>query len=107
MLYIILCQIKFAVVASELVVHYNAMLSDILFGNLFINSSYNYFLIGTIPPMDTNSVLITNDNLIDIIRYCNILPVGLYDTVRQSMEHYFLIVKFSENEYSIISAYGE
>jgi hypothetical protein len=106
MLYIILCQIKFDVVTPELVVHYNAMLTDILFNKLFINSSYNYFLIGTIPPTGENSVLITNNNLRDIIRHCNILPMGLYDTESRSMEHYFLIVKFSEDDYRIISAYG-
>jgi hypothetical protein len=104
-LYIILCEINF-VFRPELVVHYNSILSDILFDNLFINVSYNYFLCETTPPMGANSVLINNQKLIDIIRNCNILPMGLYDIVKQSMEHYFLIVKFSEDDYRIISAYG-
>ena len=106
MLYIILCQIKFDVVTPELVVHYKAMLSSIIFDRILTDRSYNYFLIGTIPPTGENSVLITNEFIRGIISTCNILPMGLYDNVKKSMEHYFLIVKFSVNDYYIISAYG-
>jgi hypothetical protein len=105
-LYILLCEIKFDVVTPEIVVHYNSLLSIMIFDRILTNRLYNYVLIGTTPPIDENCVLITNENIRGIISNCNILPVGLYDNATRSMEHYFLIVKNSENDYRIISAYG-
>ena len=77
-----------------------------IFDRILTNRLYDYFLIGTTPPRDENCVLITNEIIRGIISNCNILPVGLYDNVTRSIEHYFLIVKISENDYHIISAYG-
>jgi hypothetical protein len=105
-LYILLCEIKFDVITPEFIVHYKSLLSSIIFDRILIDRSYNYFLIGTISPTGENSVLITDEFISGIISNCNILPVGLYDNVTRSMKHYFLIVKFSENDYHIISAYG-
>ena len=107
-LYILLCEIKFHVITPDIVVHYNAMLSDMIFNKLLVNMSYAYFFHNTNPSMSDDTVLTSQEIFMNIISTCNILPVGLYDNDngKRSMKHYFLIVKFAENYYRIISAYG-
>ena len=105
-LYILLCEIKFDVVTEDFLVHYKSLLSNII-DSILTNSSYHYFLYGTISPhTGENIVLITGEFIRTIISNCNILPVGLYDNDTKAIKHYFLIVKFSEDDYRIISAYG-
>jgi hypothetical protein len=103
-LYIILCIIKYEK-NPELIVHYNALLSDMIFNKIIPNRLYSYFISQTNLSPDNVTVL-DQSNFHDIIRICNILPVGLYDITSRVIKHYFLIVKFSESDYSIISAYG-
>jgi hypothetical protein len=103
-LYIIMCVTIFNN-NSELTVHYNAMFNDILFTRLLPNMWFQYFF-------QPNQIYIIDVTVLDqtkfhdIVRGCNILPVGLYDITHRVIKHYFLIVKFSESDYSIISAYG-
>lgn len=102
-LYIILCEIRFQVTAPEITVHYNAMLSDMIFNQLLLDKSYAYFFYQI---QGVNFTVLDVPKFGEIISRCNILPVGLYDTVRGIMKHYFLIVKFGDDDYRIISAYG-
>ena len=103
-LYIILCEIHFQAM-PELIVHYKAMLSDMIFNKIIPDVSYAYFIHQTKLSPDNFTVL-DQIKFHDIVRGCNILPVGLYDITHRVIKHYFLIVKFSESDYSIISAYG-
>jgi hypothetical protein len=99
-----LCIIKFEK-NPDFIVHYNALLSDMIFNKIIPNRLYSYFISQTNLSPDNFTVL-DQSNFHDIIRICNILPVGLYDITSSVIKHYFLIVKFSESDYSIISAYG-
>ena len=81
------------------------MLSDMIFNKIIRDGSYAYFIHQTKLSPDNFTVL-DQTKFHDIVRGCNILPVGLYDITHRVIKHYFLIVKFSESEYSIISAYG-
>lgn len=103
-LYIILCEIQFQDI-PELTVHYKSVLSDMIFNKIIPDVSYAYFIHQTNLSTDNVTVL-DQSNFHDIIRICNILPVGLYDRTNRVIKHYFLIVKFSDSEYSIISSYG-
>ena len=103
-LYIILCEIQFQAM-PELIVHYKAMLSDMIFNKIIPDVSYAYFIHQTKLSPDNFTVL-DQAKFHEIVIGCNILPVGLYDITYRVIKHYFLIVKFSESEYSIISAYG-
>jgi hypothetical protein len=105
-LYIILCEIRFQVITHEIIVYYNAMLSDMIFNKLLLDRSYAYFFHNTNPAISGVGVFTSKELFREIISNCNILPVGLYNTRTTLMEHYFLIVKFGENDYRIISAYG-
>ena len=103
-LYIILCEIHFQAM-PELIVHYKAMLSYMIFNKIILDVSYAYFIYQTKLSPDNFTVL-DQATFHEIVGGCNILPVGLYDMTHSVIKHYFLIVKFSESEYSIISAYG-
>jgi len=90
---------------TEFTVHYNAMFNDILFIRLLPNRLFQYFF----QPNQISIIDVTvldQTKFVEIIRKCNILPVGLYDINSRVIKHYFLIVKFSESDYSIISTYG-
>lgn len=105
-LYIIFCEIRFNVVTPELIVHYNAMLSDMIFNKLILDRSYAYF-IHQVKLSQENIHILDQTTFSDIVRRCNILPVGLYSESERVIKHYFLIVKFPDrDDFSIISAYG-
>jgi len=105
-LYIIFCEIRFYVVTPELIVHYNAMLSDMIFNKIILDSSYAYF-IHQAKLSQENILILDQTTFSDIVRRCNILPVGLYSESERVIKHYFLIVKFPDrDDFSIISAYG-
>jgi hypothetical protein len=102
-LYIILCEIQFHVITHAFIVYYNAMLSDMIFNKLLLDRSYAYFFHQI---QGDNFTVLDVPKFSEIISRCNILPIGLYDVGLRVIKHYFLIVKFGENDYRIISAYG-
>jgi hypothetical protein len=105
-LYIIFCEIRFYVVTPELIVHYNAMLSDMIFNKIIFDSSYAYF-INQEKLSQENILILDQTTFSDIVGRCDILPVGLYSVSERVIKHYFLIVKFRDIvDFSIISAYG-
>ena len=106
-LYIILCEIRFYVVTPELMVHYIAMLENMIFDNIVSNKLYAYFIHQTNLTLENIRILDQTELTSLITKGCNILPVGIYSESERVIKHYFLIVKFPDrDDFSIISAYG-
>ena len=76
-LYIILCEIRFNVVTPELIVQYNAILSDMIFNKIILDRSYAYFIHQAKLSQENIHILDQTELTSLITKVCNILPVGL------------------------------